>query len=294
MMLLNYLLYYVLILPVSVLPFRVLYIISDGFYIIIYRLIGYRTKVVLTNIRNSFPDKSDAEHQAICRKFYHHLCDLLVESLKIFTISDKEARKRMVLLNPEFIDAYYRQGKSIIMAGGHLNNWELFAVVIDELIPHKAIGIYQPLVNLFFDEKMRRSREKYGLRMISTRIVKKVFEEEKNKITATIFASDQSPSNTTNCYWMKFLNQDTGVLFGVEKYAKEYNYPVVYGRINKVKRGYYSCEFFKVTDDPAAAAHGEITESFTKMLERDIIAHPQYWLWSHRRWKHKRPEGIQR
>jgi Kdo2-lipid IVA lauroyltransferase/acyltransferase len=289
MIILNYLLYYLIIIPVSILPFRILYIISDLLYIIIYRIIGYRKKVVMTNISNSFPEKTEDERRKICNRFYHHLCDLLVESLKIFTISDKQVKKRMKLLNPEFIDAYYKQGKSIIMAGGHLNNWELFAVAIDNAIPHKAIGIYQPLTNKFFDNKMRATRSKYGLRMISTKIVKKVFEEEKANITATIFASDQSPSNPDNCYWMKFLNQDTGVLFGVERYAKEYNYPVVYGRIIKVKRGYFTYEFFKVTDDPSSCSHGEITESFTKMLEKDIRENPEYWLWSHRRWKHKRP-----
>ena len=196
------------------------------------------------------------------------------------------------MLNPEFIEEYYRNGRSIIMAGGHFNNWELFAVAIDSAIPHNTIAIYQPLTNKFFDEKMRSTRGKYGLRMISTKIVKRVFDEERANISAFIFGSDQSPSNPNNCYWMKFLNQDTGVLFGVEKYAKEYNYPVVYGRINKVRRGYYTFEFSKVTDTPAECQHGEITETFTKMLEKDIVQFPQYWLWSHRRWKHKRPTKV--
>lgn len=289
MIILNYLLYYLVILPISILPFRVLYIISDGLYLIIYRMIGYRKKVVLTNIRNSFPEKSEKEHLEICNKFYHHFCDLIMESLKIFTISEAEVSKRMKMINSEIVKKYYEEGRSIIMAGGHLNNWELFAVAIDKDVPHKTIAIYQPLTNKFFDQKMRSTRSKYGLRMIATKAVKKVFEEEKGNVTAMIFGSDQSPSNANNCHWMKFLNQDTGVLFGAEKYAKEYNYPVVYGRINKVKRGYYTYEFSDVTDDPSSCPHGEITEKFTKMLESDIIKSPQYWLWSHRRWKHKRP-----
>jgi Kdo2-lipid IVA lauroyltransferase/acyltransferase len=292
MILLNYLLYYLIIIPISLLPFRILYIISDGLYLIIYKLIGYRKKVVLTNIRNSFPDKSAKEHLAICNKFYHHFCDLVMESLKIFTISGKEANSRMKMLNPEFIEEYHKKGQSIIMAGGHFNNWELFAVAIDGAIPHNTIAIYQPLTNKFFDDKMRSTRGKYGLRMISTKIVKRVFDEERANISAIIFGSDQSPSNPNNCYWMKFLNQDTGVLFGVEKYAREYNYPVVYGRINKVKRGYYTFEFSKVTDDPSSCKYGEITETFTRMLEKDIIQYPQYWLWSHRRWKNKRPSIV--
>ncbi len=128
--------------------------------------------------------------------------------------------------------------------------------------------------------------------MISTKSVKRVFDEERANVSALIFGSDQSPSNPNNCHWMRFLNQDTGVLFGVEKYAREFDYPVVYGRINKVKRGYYTFEFSKVTDDPSSCKYGEITETFTKMLEKDINQFPQFWLWSHRRWKHKRPTKV--
>jgi KDO2-lipid IV(A) lauroyltransferase len=210
-----------------------------------------------------------------------------LESLKTFTISEKEVLKRVTCKNPEVINKYYDRQQSVIVAGGHYNNWEIFAVAINALIKHKAIGIYKPLSNLYFDKKMRDTRSKYGLYMISTKIVKQVFEQEADNLTAIIFAIDQSPSNPKSAHWMKFLNQDTAVLFGTEKYAKEYNYPVVYGRINKEKRGYYSFELFEVTDQPASTAHGEITEKITHLLEKDIRNIPQYWLWSHRRWKHK-------
>lgn len=291
MIVLNVLLYYLVIIPISLLPFPLLYGLSDFLFVLFYYVFGYRKKVVLANIRRSFPEKSAKEQEEICKKFYRHLCDLVLESLKIFTISQRQVRKRVVCKNPEVIDKYFDRGQSVIIAGGHYNNWELFAVGVDELIKHKSIAIYKPLSNQFFDRKMRATRSKYGLYMISTKIVKKVFEEEKDNLTATIFATDQSPSNPNNCYWMNFLNQDTGILFGVEKYAKEFNQPVVYGRINKEKRGHYSFEFFDVTDTPRETAYGEITEAITKMLEADIRAIPQYWLWSHRRWKHKRPAG---
>ncbi|MCW3070226.1 MAG: Lipid biosynthesis acyltransferase [Bacteroidetes bacterium] len=287
----NRLLYYLVILPISSLPFPVLYALSDFLYVIFYHVTGYRKKVILGNIQRSFPEKTEKEHIVICKKFYHHFCDLTLESLKTFTISEKQVAKRVIFKNPELIDKYYEQGRSVIIAGGHYNNWEIFAVAVDALIKHKAIGIYKPLSNKYFDEKMRNTRSKYGLYMISTRDVKKVFDEEINNLTATIFAIDQSPSNPDNCYWMEFLNQETGVLFGAEKYAREYNYPVVYGRINKEKRGHYSFEFFEVTDKPLETAYGEITEKATKMLEQDIRNQPEYWLWSHRRWKHKKPAG---
>jgi KDO2-lipid IV(A) lauroyltransferase len=279
------------ILPISSLPFPILYALSDFLFFIFYRVTGYRKKVILGNIQRSFPEKTRQEHEAICKKFYHHFCDLIVESLKAFTISEKQIEKRVIFSNPGVINKYFDRKQSVIIAGGHFNNWEIFAVAVDARIKHKAVGIYKPLTNKYFDEKMRQTRSRYGLHMLSTRDVKTFFDKEINNLTATVFAIDQSPSNPDNCYWMEFLNQDTGILFGAEKYAKEYNYPVLYGRINKLKRGHYSFDFADVTDDPRATGYGEITEIATKMLEKDIRANPEFWLWSHRRWKHKKPAG---
>lgn len=258
-------------------------------YYVIYYVAGYRKKVVLRNIKNSFPEKTNTEHVEIAKKFYRHFCDLTLESLKVFTISEKEVHDRMVLKNPEVSDKYFDQGRSVIIAGGHYNNWELFAVAIDSMVKHQTIAIYKPLTSKYFDEKMRQTRSKYGLRMISTKIVKEVFESERNNLTATIFGIDQSPPYTAKAHWMTFLNQDTGVLFGTEKYAREYNYPVLFARINKENRGYYTFEFTGEWDNPQKTAHGEITEKITHMLEQDIIDKPEFWLWSHKRWKHKRP-----
>ncbi|MBK5279951.1 MAG: lysophospholipid acyltransferase family protein [Bacteroidia bacterium] len=286
---LNNLFYYGLIIPVSVLPYPILYGLSDVMYYVIYYMVGYRKKVVLQNIKNSFPEKTNAEHIEIAKKYFRHFCDLTLESLKVFTISEREVRNRMILKNPEVINDFFDQRKSVIIAGGHYNNWELFAVAIASMIKHRAIGIYKPFTSKYFDEKMRVTRSKYGLWMISTKIVKQVFDSEKNNLTATIFGIDQSPPFADKCHWMTFLNQDTGVLFGVEKYAKEYNYPVVFCRINKEKRGYYSFEFENITDLPNQTTQGEIIEKATRLLELDILKQPEYWLWSHKRWKHKRP-----
>jgi len=285
----SYILYYLVILPVSLLPFGVLYFISDGLYFIIFKLLGYRKKVVISNLKKSFPSKTEAEIKTIASKFYNHLCDLIVESIKIFTISEEEVRKRMVVINPELSDKYFDEGKSIIMAGGHYNNWELFAVAIDAPIKHKSVAIYKPLSSKFFDKAMRETRGKYGLQMISTKKVKDFFEEM-HELSATIFAVDQSPSNPHSAHWMTFLNQPTGVLFGAERYAKKYNQPVLFGHINKLKRGYYVVEFSLLTDKPATTEHGYITEKLMRLIEEDILKQPEYWLWSHRRWKHKQPE----
>ncbi|MEK6782933.1 MAG: lysophospholipid acyltransferase family protein [Bacteroidota bacterium] len=289
MSILNNLFYYGLIIPISLLPFPALYRVSDFLYYVMYYIVGYRKKVVIQNIRNSFPEKTDFEHNEIVKKFYQHFCDLTLESLKVFTISEKEVRSRMVLKSPKIVNTFFDQGKSVIIAGGHYNNWELFAVAIDFQIKHQAIAIYKPFTSKYFDLKVKGTRSKYGLRMISTKIVKETFESERNNLTATIFGTDQSPTYADKCHWMTFLNQDTGVLFGTEKYAKEYNYPVVFCRINKEKRGYYNFEFENVTDQPKQTYHGEITEKVTRLLELDILRQPEYWLWSHKRWKHKRP-----
>ncbi len=291
MIVLNILLYYLIIIPLSLLPFRVLYWISDGLFFLFFHVSGYRKKVVLQNIRNSFPEKSEKEHIEICRKFYKHLCDVMVESLKTFTISKKEILKRIVCNNPEVVNKFYDRKQSIIIVGGHYNNWELFAVSIGLLFKHKGGGIYQPLTNKYFEEKMLSSRGKYGTNLVPVKKVKQFFEDNKNIPIAPIFATDQSPSNPNTAYWMKFLNQDTGVLFGAEKFAKEYNFPVVYCRMNKIRRGFYTLDFFDVTDTPKETAFGEITEKATHLLEKDILTAPEFWLWSHRRWKHKRPEG---
>jgi KDO2-lipid IV(A) lauroyltransferase len=278
-------LYYVVILPISLLPYPILYAFSDFLYLMIYYVVRYRKNVVLKNIQKSFPQLSPAEHVAISKKFYHHFCDLIVESLKIFSISEEEVKERMKIVNPEFIDAYYEKGQSMILAGGHFNNWELFAVAIAAPLKHETSAIYKPLNNKFFDAKMRETRGKYGLKLISTKAVKPFFELVKEKPTITIFAIDQSPSRKSGFYSMKFLNQETRVLFGTEKYSKEFNCPVVFGRINKLKRGYYSFEFLEVIENPRDKKHGEITEHITKLLEKDINANPEFWLWSHKRWK---------
>lgn len=286
------LLYYLVILPISVLPFFILYRLSEFLYFMFYYVFGYRKKVIMGNIQRSFPNKSEAEQKQICKLFYKHFSDLIVESIKTFTISQKEVQKRVVCNNPELVDKYFEQNKSVIVTGGHYNNWEMLGVGIDMPLKHHVAGIYKPLTNKYFDKKMLQTRSRYGLEMVATKKVKQFFEDNKNKPFAIIFAVDQSPSNPESCYWTNFLNQETGVLFGAEKYAKEYNLPVLYGRINKVKRGHYSVDFFEVTNTPLETAHGEITEKFTRMLEKDINDIPQYWLWSHKRWKHKKPDKI--
>lgn len=291
MKILNWIFFYVILIPISRLPFPVLYGISDGIYFFIYKVLGYRKRVVLKNITTSFPQKSAEEHKKIMDGFYRHLCDLVVESLKAFTISEAELQKRFVFVNPEVIDHYYDQGKNVIMALGHLNNWEMAAVAIAKSIKHQPVALYRSFSSSFFDEKMKSSRSKYGLKMIPTRQTWEEFEKG-DGLRAIIFVFDQSPVHLSRCYWSTFLSQDTAMNFGVEKYSKKYQVPVVYSRINKIKRGHYTLEFTEVIDAPDSP-YGFITERIFRLLEQDIMANPQFWLWSHKRWKHKRPANLE-
>jgi Kdo2-lipid IVA lauroyltransferase/acyltransferase len=288
---LNAIFFYGIIMPISYLPYPILYVLSDMLVFFIYRIFGYRRKVVIKNIVNSFPDKSPQEHKQIVRDFYRHFCDLIVESLKTFTMSEAEVRQRAKLINAEYINRFYDQGKSVIIATGHYNNWELLAVALNLEIKHQAVAIYRALKNKFFDEKMQSSRGKFGLILTSTKVAREEFEKGEALI-AVAFAFDQSPGRSNRCYWGKFLNQDTPMTFGAEKYAKDYDMPVLFMHINKVKRGHYTYKFSDAIEEPRHTEYGEITKKINALLEQDIIANPQYYLWSHKRWKYKRPIDL--
>lgn len=284
----NRIVYYFLILPISFLPYFLLYRLSDFTFFVMYHLIGYRKKVVLNNIKNSFPNLTGTEHQQIMNKFYHHFCDIIVETLKGFTISEKQLNKRFRVRDRTLVDKFYDEDKDVIFVGGHFNNWEILALGVSKQMRHLLIGIYKPLSNKYFDEKMKKSRQRFGMMLCPMRQTKRFFEKDFGKPKGIIFGIDQSPSNPKSAYWMNFLNQDTPMFYGAEKYAKEFNIPVVYGVIHKPKRGYYEAEFKLVTEFPNETAYGEIIEKSNKMLEENINQLPQYWLWTHKRWKHKR------
>jgi Kdo2-lipid IVA lauroyltransferase/acyltransferase len=284
----SWLFYNALILPLSLLPIRVLYFISDGLYLVVYHAIGYRKKVVLTNLQNSFPHLSPGERKAIAKKYYHHLCDLVVESLKTFTVSLEDLKSRTQWVNLELINDYFDQGRPVLLASGHYGNWELAAVTFDVFAKHHGIAIYKPLTNRYFDNKMIESRTKFGLGVMHNRMVKEEFERLKGQMTAVAFAIDQAPSAHSKPHWMTFLNQDTAILTGLEKYAVEYNYPVIYIHITKPKRGHYCLTPELVCENPSETLANEITEKSTRILEADIKRAPEFWLWSHRRWKRQR------
>lgn len=249
----------------------------------------YRKEIIQGNINRSFPDKSTDEHNKIYRDFYSHFCDLIVENLKGFSISKNQIKSRLKMANPELVNDFFEKGKSVILIGGHYNNWELTAQGCPIYLKHDLYGIYKPLKNTFYNNKLRSSRSKFGLHLTPMKLTKKYFELKSKKPKAIIFGSDQSPSNVKNAYWTTFLNQDTGFLFGAEKYAKDYNYPVIYVHIQKEKRGHYNVHFELICEDPNSLNHGQIIELFSKKLEQNIMDEPPFWLWSHHRWKKNKP-----
>lgn len=279
------LLYYILIKPLSYLPLQALYLLSDMVFLGMWVTIPYRKKVVFSNLHRAFPHLSGKEKKAIARKFYRHFCDLLAESIRLFSISKEEAMRRFKVTNPELFDQLAQENRSALLVGGHYQNWELFAVATDPQIHHKLLGIYTPLTSAFFEKKFSESRSKFGLVLVPKKQVKAYFEAYKNQLTVTTFAIDQSPRKHQKVYWVKFLGQDTAVHFGAEKYAKAYGHAVVYGSAVKTRRGHYELTFELMEASPENTPEGAITEQQTRRLEQQILEAPEYWLWTHKRWK---------
>lgn len=276
---------------ITLMPLRIFYILSDFFYLLIYHVAGYRKNVVLTNLKNSFPEKSDEEIKKIAKSFYHHLCDYFIECLYIYNMSVNEINKRVKYKNPDVLADFYKKNKSVIAIMGHYGNWEwLFALPLH--VKHQVVAIYSPLSNRYYNELFKRIRSKLGIKLIPMKTAYKdlLAAANSNELTLTYFISDQRPVWNTIRYWTTFLNQETPVILGSETIAKKLNQPVIFSEVNKIKRGYYTVEFKIITEDPKSTAEFEITEAHTRILEKCIINKPDYWLWSHKRWKFKKEE----
>lgn len=284
--------YYLLIVPFSSLPMSVLYGISDGLFVLIYYVLGYRKKVVMQNLMRSFPKKTEKERLGIARDFYRQFCDTLIEGVKGLTISKSEIQRRMHCKNPELIDQYFCQGKSVIITTGHYYSWEWWFLGIDLPVQHKIVLIYKQLSNVFFEGQLKKIRASFGVLPLPFERVKSFFATEENGSYGYIFGSDQAPHNANRAYWMWFLNQETPVAFGAEKFATEKDIPVVFCRIIKLKRGYYEFEYVDISGEPSKTSYGEITQKYTRVLEETIKTDPVGWLWTHKRWKREKPEGM--
>ena len=276
---------------ISLLPLRVLYLFSNFIYFVLYYIVGYRRIVVETNLRNSFPEKSDEEIFRIRRKFYHHFCDLSVETFKLLNMSEKSIKKRCKYNNAEIVDKYFDEGKNVMVVLGHYGNWEWLSCF--SLWNNKPVflPIYKPLHNKVMDKMYYKIRSSFGaLPLAKNDTLRTMIKYRKEgKPTLTCFIADQTPNRQNLNYWTEFLNQDTPVLVGTGRIAKKLGQAVVFAHMKKIKRGYYEVDMYPICEDPENTDEKEITERHTRELEKIIRETPQYWLWSHKRWKHKRP-----
>lgn len=274
---------------IQLFPLRFHYFISDIFFILVYYVVRYRRSVVYQNLTNSFPEKSKSEISLIARKFYHHFCDSFVETLYFDRISEKEIKKRLTLLNQRVIEKYLDEGRPVVLAMGHYNNWE-WNCSWPLNTKYKGNVIYKKLRNKSFDLFYYKMRSRFGLNPLERAdTYRQLISDSQNaKSAASAFLMDQTPRKHEIQYWTTFLNQDTPVLTGTEKVARKLDAAVLFCHIRKLKRGYNQLEFSVIAEHARDTAPFEITEKATRIIESVIIERPELWLWSHKRWKHKR------
>lgn len=270
----------------SYLPLPVLFGLSSLFYFPLYYIIGYRRAVVRENLTKSFPNKSKAEIIKIEKTFYKNFLDLFVETVKLSSISQANFLKRCKLNNPELVEHYLNSGKSIIACSGHFHNWEYMPSCLSLYFKKDLHVIYKPLSNKIFEKWFNRMRCRFGAKMVTMKQTLRTVISTRKDLTILCFASDQAPPRNEIQYSVNFLNQKTPVFLGMEKIAIQFDKPVIYTDVKRVKRGYYEAEFKLIADKPKEMEEFEITNRFFELLEHSINANPAYWLWSHRRWKH--------
>jgi len=283
------LVYYLILKPLSIVPFPVAYIIAKVLYFMIYKIARYRRKIVRENIAGCFPDYDQSTILAIEKAHYHYFCDILVESLLLFSISKKSILKHFKIVNSEILDPYFEQERDVILVLGHYNNWEMAAVACDMQLKHKLTVVYSALKNPFFNKKIKTTRSKYGTWLIDKNELSSIMNSNDRVPVLLSLVSDQSPTYSKRVYWTKFLNRDTAIFLGPEYNAVKYNATVAFAEIAMIKKGYYEMSFSIITDQPRKEKPGFITEEHTRRLENEILEKPEYWLWTHKRWKREKP-----
>lgn len=292
-----YYLVYVIWYLLSLLPFWAHYLFSDFVYLIVYRLIGYRVKVVRNNLTTSFPEKSEVEILQIERKFYHSLCDYFVETVKMMTMSERQMRRRMVFKNTEALNLCIAEKQSIALYLGHTFNWEWVTSLPLWLTKKAHCGqLYHALENEAFDTLFLHIRERWGSECIPlVDVLRKTIEyKQKQQTTIIGYLGDQVPHWNNIHHWCWFLNHDTPVMTGTERIAIKNRQAIFFLELSRPKRGYYVAEFKLITRMPEHLKEFEATDIYHQMLEANIRRQPELWLWSHNRWKRTREEFNER
>ncbi|MDG3582075.1 lysophospholipid acyltransferase family protein [Galbibacter pacificus] len=288
MQLLIYLLTYPILWCISILPFPIFYKVSDGVFMLLYYVIGYRKKLVLKNLELCFPEKSEAELLVIRKKFYQHMCDLFLEMIKSLTMSRKEMDKRAVFHNLELLDKYAEENKSVALLCGHYANYE-WVLSLGNHIKHNGYGIYSPLTNKYFDRLIKKTRKRNGGELVSRYNTAKFIlkHQRENHLSLYGFVNDQSPQVQHTKYWREFFGVKVPVFTAAETLAKKFDMAVVFFCVKKVKRGYYETTIVNITDSSKDFPDYEITDIYWEYLEKEISNQPEYYLWTHNRFKHR-------
>jgi KDO2-lipid IV(A) lauroyltransferase len=283
-------LFYALLYLLTLLPLRVLYVLSDLLFPLIYHVVRYRRKVVRNNLINSFPDKSKREIIRIERKFYHYFCDVFIEAMYRINMSPQEVSRRITFENVELIEKIYAENKSAMLMMAHYGNWEWVSAMSLHLPKESPLyGVYKRLTNADFDAMTYRLRLKYNMGNIEMRDLFKTMLQMGKASEKGVFAmvSDQSPRKDSIRFSMMFMNQPTPVIVGTEVLARKFDYPVLILSITRPKRGYYHCKVEILSASPKDEPEFSISEKYMRRLETDINQNPELWLWTHKRWKYK-------
>ena len=284
-----YLITYPILWCISMLPFRILYLLSDLAYLIVYYLIGYRKKTVRENLALALPYLSDAERLVIEKKSFRHLCDMFLEMIKTMTISKKEINARFVFTNLEVYKNLEAQEKSIAMMLAHYASYE-WVISMNAYVSFSGYAIYKKIANPYFDKLVRSMRSRFKAYLITTKeTVPCIIKNKNNKLLSIYgFASDQSPKVSSAFHWQKFMGIEVPVHTGAEMLSKKYDMNVIFLKVKKVKRGYYEASFEVLSENAQEVPDYAITDKFLKLVEQQIYEAPEYYLWTHKRWKHKR------
>ena len=280
---------YPLLWLLSILPFRIFYLLSDAIYFLIYYVIGYRKKTVRENLAMALTNLSDAERLVIEKKSYRHMCDMFMEMVKTMTISSKEMNKRFVITNLDVIKEYEEKEKSIMLLVSHYASWE-WLITLNQKISYKGVGVYKKINNKYFDKLIRDIRSKYNTELVVSNKTIPLIAENNRKNILSIYGipSDQSPAANRIFHWDKFMGIEVPVHTGAEMLAKKYDLNVIYVKVKKLKRGYYEATLIPLSDNAKSIPDFEITHDYLQEVEKQIHEAPEFYFWTHRRWKHRR------
>lgn len=285
MQLLTYIIFRFWVAMLSIIPFSMIYVLSDGVAFILRYVVRYRTKVITQNLRNSFPDKTNQEIQHILHESFRNLSDIILESIKGMSMHHTEVLKRYHFTNTEVLNSYFDQGQAVIGVAGHLGNWEWATRCIGVSLDHHVLGITKKINNKYIHKFIHDRRTEERVSTADTRETSRAFSKNIDKPTLFVLIADQSPHKVDHAVWTDFLNRNTPFLHGPETYAIKYNLPIVFLPIVRTKRGHYEVPIEILETDPQLTQPGQITKLYAERLEQFILSNPEQWLWSHNRWK---------